>query len=64
MVSHKRHDIHPSSLTFTSLPKPSVKPMPNNGNVSNPGSVPVSGKVIKPARLANAKNLALQIGTQ
>ena len=56
MVSHNRHDIHPSSLTFTPLPKPSVKPMPNNGNVSNnPGSVPVSGKVVKPAKLANAK---------
>ena len=48
LVSHNRHDIHPSSLTFTPLPKPSVKPMPNNGIVSNPGSVPVSGKVVKP----------------
>ena len=25
--------------------------MPNNGNVSNPGSVPLSGKVIKPGLL-------------
>ena len=48
-------DLHPLSLIFTPLPKPSVKPMPNNGNVPNPGSVPVSGKVIKPAKLANAK---------
>ena len=55
MVSCNRHDIHPSSLTFTPLPKPSVKPMPNNGNVSNPGLVPVSGKVVKPAKLGNAK---------
>ena len=54
MVSHNRHDIHPPSLTFTSLPKPSVKPLPNNGNVPNPGSVPVSGKVVKPVKLANA----------
>ena len=54
MVSHNRHDIHPSSLTFTPLPKPSVKPMPNNGIVSNPGSVPVSGKVVKPVKLATA----------
>ena len=54
MVSRNRHDIHPSSLTFTPLPKPSVKPMPNNGIVSNPGSVPVSGKVVKPVKLANA----------
>ena len=55
MVSHKRLDICPSSLTFTPLPKPSVKPMPNDGNISNPGSVPVSGKVVKPAKLANTK---------
>ena len=55
MVSRNRCDIHPSSLTFAPLPKPSVKPMPNNGNVSNPGSVIVSGKVVKPAKLANAK---------
>ena len=55
MVSCKRHDICPSSLTFTPLPKPSVKPIPNNSNVSNPGSVPVSGKVVKLAKLANAK---------
>ena len=54
MVSHNRHDICPMSLTFTPLPKPSVKPMPNNGIVSNPGSVPVSGKVVKPVKLANA----------
>ena len=54
MVSCNRHDICPSSLTFTPLPKPSVKPMPNNGIVSNPGSVPVSGKVVKPVKLANA----------
>ena len=54
MVSHNRHDIRPSSLTFTPLPKLSVKPMPNNGIVSNPGSVPVSGKVVKPVKLANA----------
>ena len=54
MVSHNRCDIHPSSLTFTPLPKPSVKPMPNNGIVSNPGSVPVSGKVVKPIKLATA----------
>ena len=53
MVSRNRHDIHPSSLTFTPLPKPSVKPMPNNGIVSNPGSVPVSGKVVKPVQVAN-----------
>ena len=55
MVSHNRHNIRPSSLTFTPLPKPSVKPMPNNGNVSNPGTVPLSGKVVKPAKLSNAK---------
>ena len=55
MVSQNRHDIRPSSLTFTPLPKPSVKPMPNNGNVSNPGSVTVSGKVVKPTKLANDK---------
>ena len=55
MVSCNKCDIRHSSLTFTPLPKPSVKPMPNNGNVSNPGSVTVSGKVIKPAKLANAK---------
>ena len=55
MVSCNRYDIHPSSLIFTPLPKPSVKPMRNNGNVSNPGSVPVSSKVIKPVKLANAK---------
>ena len=54
MVSHNRHDIRPSSLTFTPLPKPSVKPMPNNGIVSNPGSVPVSGKVVKPVTLTKA----------
>ena len=54
MVSRNRHDICPSSLTFTPLPNPSVKPMPTNGNVSNPGLVPVSGKVVKPVRLANA----------
>ena len=54
MVSHNRHDIHPMSLTFTPLPKPGVKPMPNDGIVSNPGSVPVSGKVVKPVKLANA----------
>ena len=29
--------------------------MPNNGNVSNPGLVTVSGKVVKPTKLANAK---------
>ena len=28
--------------------------MPNNGIMSNPGSVPVSGKVVKPVKLANA----------
>ena len=54
MVSRNRHDICPSSLTFTPLPKPSVKPMPNNGIVSNPGSVPVSGKVVKPVTLTKA----------
>ena len=54
MVSRNRHDIHPSSLTFTPLPKPSVKPMPNNGIVSNSGSVPVSGKVVKPVTLTKA----------
>ena len=54
MVSCNRCDIHPSSLTFTPLPKPSVKPMPNNGIVSNPGPVPVSGKVVKPVKLATA----------
>ena len=53
MVSHNRHDIRPSSLIFTPLPKPSVKPMLNNGIVSNPGSVPVSGKVVKPVQVAN-----------
>ena len=36
VVSCNRHDIHPSSLIFTPLPKLSVKSMPNNGNVSNP----------------------------
>ena len=50
MVSCNRHDIHPSSLTFIPLPKPGVKPVPTNGNVSNPGSVPIP--------------LALQIGIQ
>ena len=55
MVSCNRHDIHPPSLTFTPLPNPSVKPMPNNSNVSNAGSMPVSGKVLKPAKLANSK---------
>ena len=55
IVSCNRRDIRPSSLTFTPLPKPSVKPMPNNSNVSNPGSLPLSGKVVKPAKLANAK---------
>ena len=54
MVSRNRHDIHPSSLTFTPLPKLSVKPMPNNGIVSNPGSVPVSGKFVKPVTLPKA----------
>ena len=54
IVSHNRCDIHPPSLTFTPLPKPSVKPMPNNGIVSNPGSVPVYGKVVKAVKLANA----------
>ena len=54
MVSCNRHDICPSSLTFTPLPKPSVKPMPNNSIVSNPGSVPVSSKVVKPVKLTNA----------
>ena len=54
MVSHNWHDIHPSSLTYTPLAKPCVKPMPNNGIVSNPGSVPVSGNVVKPVKLANA----------
>ena len=54
MVSCNRLDIHPSSLTFTPLPKPSVKPMPNNGIVSNPESVPVSGKVVKPVKLTTA----------
>ena len=54
MVSHNRCDIRPLSLTFTPLPKPSVKPMPTNGNVSNPGSAPVSGQVVKPVKLANA----------
>ena len=54
MVSHNRCDIHPSSLTFTPLPKIGVKLMPYNGIVSNPGSVPVSGKVVKPVKLANA----------
>ena len=29
--------------------------MPNNGNVSNPGLVAMSGKVVRPAKLANAK---------
>ena len=53
MVSCNRHDIHPPSLTFTPLPKPSVKPMPNNGIVSNPGSMPVSGKLVKPVQVAN-----------
>ena len=48
MVSHNRCDIHLSSLTFTPLPKPGVKPMPNDGIMSNPWSVPVSGKVVKP----------------
>ena len=55
MVSCNRCDICPSSLTFTPLPKPNVKAMPNNDNVLNPGSVPVSGKVVKPAKLANAQ---------
>ena len=54
MVSHNRCDIHPLSLTFTPLPKPGVKPMPNDDIMSNPGSVPVSGKVVKPVKLANA----------
>ena len=54
MVSCNRCDIHPLSLTFTPLPKPSVKLMPNDGIVSNPGSVPVSGKVVKPVKLADA----------
>ena len=54
MVSHNRRDICPLSLTFTPLPKPSVKPMPNNGIVSNLGSVPVSGKVVKPVTLTKA----------
>ena len=64
MVSHNRHDICPSSLTFTSLPKPSVKPMPNNDNVPNPGSVTVSGKVVKPAKLAHAETSGPTDGTQ
>ena len=59
MVSCNRHDIHPSSLTFTPFPKLSVKPMPHNDNVSKPGSVPVSSRVVKPAKLANAKTSGL-----
>ena len=55
IVLCNRCGIHPSSLTFTPIPKPSVKSMPNNGNVSNPGSVPISGNIVKPAKLANAK---------
>ena len=45
LVSHNRHDIHRSHLTFVlNLPQPHLKPQFITDNMSNPGLAPVGGK--------------------
>ena len=46
LVSHNRHDIHRSHLTFVpNLPKPHLKLQSIKDEMSNPGLAPVDGKL-------------------
>ena len=46
LVSHNRHDIHRSHLTFVpNLPEPHLKPQSIKAEKSNPGLSPVGGKL-------------------